>query len=143
MSSHMLSTQRKGGKVIATVSDKYTTEIGAPKMITSKAQHEQYLSTLLELERRDDLSAAEKNYANLLILVIEDYEKKRFPIRKASPVEVLRELLAANGLRQKDLAPLLGSESVVSEVLKGNRELNKNHIIKLSERFNVSPAVFF
>jgi HTH-type transcriptional regulator / antitoxin HigA len=49
----------------------------------------------------------------------------------------------ANDVRQKDLAPLLGSESVVSEVLGGKRELNKHHIEKLSERFAVSPAVFF
>jgi antitoxin component HigA of HigAB toxin-antitoxin module len=41
------------------------------------------------------------------------------------------------------LAPLFGSESVVSEVLGGRREINKRQIEKLSQRFNVSPAVFF
>jgi HTH-type transcriptional regulator/antitoxin HigA len=55
----------------------------------------------------------------------------------------LRGLISANNLRQKDLAPLLGSESVVSEILSGKRELNKRQIEKLSTRFNVSPAVFF
>jgi len=38
---------------------------------------------------------------------------------------------------------MLGSESVVSKVLSGKRELNKHHIEKLSKRFSVSPAVFF
>lgn len=51
--------------------------------------------------------------------------------------------MAANNLKQKDLAPLLGSESIVSEVLYGKRELNKQHIEKLSQRFKVSPALFF
>ncbi len=37
-----------------------------------------------------------------------------------------------NDLRQKDLVPIVGSESIVSEVLH-----------ELSKRFNVSPAVFF
>lgn len=58
-------------------------------------------------------------------------------------MEGLAELMAANNLKQKDLAPLLGTENIVSEVLNGKRELNKQHIAKLSRRFNVSPAVFF
>ncbi len=51
--------------------------------------------------------------------------------------------MAANGLRQKDLVDVFGTESVVSEVLNGKRELNKEHIRRLSERFKVSPALFF
>jgi antitoxin component HigA of HigAB toxin-antitoxin module len=38
---------------------------------------------------------------------------------------------------------MLGSESVVSEILRGKRELNKGHIQRLSKHFGVSPAVFF
>jgi HTH-type transcriptional regulator/antitoxin HigA len=45
-------------------------------------------------------------------------------------VEVLRTLMDANNLRQKDLAPGFASESIVSEVLHKKRELNKSHIIK-------------
>jgi HTH-type transcriptional regulator/antitoxin HigA len=51
--------------------------------------------------------------------------------------------MAANHLKQKDLAPLLGSESIVSEILSRKRELNKRHIERLSQRFKVSPALFF
>ena len=46
-------------------------------------------------------------------------------------------------LRQKDMVPIFGCESIVSEVLHKKRDLNKTHIKKLSKRFNVSPAVFF
>src|SRR5260370_28388489 len=49
----------------------------------------------------------------------------------------------ANNLRQKDLVPIFGSESIVSEVLHRKRDLNRAHIEKLSKRFHVSPAVFF
>ena len=130
--------------MIATVLEKDTfTDIGAPKVIASDAQNERYVSALLELERRDRLTPAEKNFAELLTMLIEAYEEKRYPVRSAAPVDVLRELMAANDLRQKDLAPLLGSESVVSEILSGKRELNKRHIQKLSRRFSVSPEVFF
>jgi HTH-type transcriptional regulator/antitoxin HigA len=130
--------------MIATAIEKYIfNDTGAPRIITSEAQHEQYVSALLELDRRSQLTAAEKNFAELLTLLIEAYEEKHHPIRSASPVEVLQELLSANNLRQKDLVPQLGSESIVSEILSGKRELNKSHIAKLSKRFNVSPEVFF
>ena len=98
---------------------------------------------LYELERRARLSAAEEKYAELLTLLVEAFEEEQYPIRAASPVEVLSELMIANNLKQKDLATELGSESVVSEVLNGKRELNKQNIARLSERFKVSPAVFF
>ncbi len=52
-------------------------------------------------------------------------------------------MIERHGLRQRDLAPELGGESVVSEVLSGKRRLNMAHIEQLSRRFRVSPAVFF
>ena len=130
--------------MIANVIEKDTLDgIAAPKVITSDAQNERYISVLLELEKRDRLSAKEREFAELLTVLVEAYEDEHYPIRAASPVEVLVELMAANNLKQKDLAPLLGSESVVSEVLRGKRELNKHHIERLSKRFGISPAVFF
>jgi HTH-type transcriptional regulator/antitoxin HigA len=57
-------------------------------------------------------------------------------------MDVLRHLMDANGLRQVDLLDVFGTASVISEVLKGKRELSKTHIAKLSGRFHVSPAVF-
>jgi HTH-type transcriptional regulator/antitoxin HigA len=46
-------------------------------------------------------------------------------------------------LKQKDLVDVFGTPSVVSEILNGKRELNKGHIERLSERFGVSPELFF
>src|ERR1017187_30543 len=140
----MPNTERIGGKMIATAIEKdILNGIGAPKVITSDAQNERYISALLEMERQRHLTAEEKNFMELLTLLVEAYEEKHYPVRSASPVEVLTELMTANNLRQKDLAPMLGSESIVSEVLSGKRELNKRHIEKLSKRFKVSPEVFF
>ena len=89
------------------------------------------------------MNAAERAFAELLTLLVDAYEEEHHAIPSASPLEVLRELVKANNLRQKDLVPEFGTESIVSEVLNGKRELNKDHIEKLSKRFNVSPAVFF
>ena len=132
------------GKMIASVIEKDMLEgISAPKVITSDAQNERYIAALLALEKKERLTAKEKEFAELLTVLIEAYEDEQYPVRAASPVEVLVELMEANNLKQKDLAPLLGSESLVSQVLRGKRELNKGQIERLSRRFNVSPAVFF
>lgn len=125
------------------VSEKYALEVGAPTPITSERQHHEYLAVLNKLASKDRPSSDEEKYAEVLITLIEAYEEEHHAIPEATPVEVLRALMEANGLRQKDLAPILGTESIVSEILRGKRELNKGQIEKLSKRFRVSPAVFF
>jgi HTH-type transcriptional regulator/antitoxin HigA len=129
--------------MIATAIKKDMLSVGAPKVITSDAQNERYIAALLEMERRGNLTRAERSFKELLALLVGTYEATRYEMQPVSPIDVLRELMAANDLKQKDLADLLGSESVVSEVLSGSRELNKHHIERLSQRFRVSPALFF
>jgi HTH-type transcriptional regulator / antitoxin HigA len=130
--------------MIATVPEKYTIkDIGVPKIITSEKQYDLYAETLFQLESQSRLTLEEESYAKILMNFIAEYDEAHHPIRKASPVEILRTLMDANNLRQKDLAPIFGSESVVSEILGKKRDLNKSHIQKLSKRFSVSPAIFF
>jgi len=125
------------------VSEKYALEMNSPSPITSERQHEEYLSVLDKLAQKENPTAEEEKYAEVLLTLVEAYEEEHHAIADVSPVDVLRALMGANGLRQKDLAPIFGSESVVSEVLRKKRPLNKSHIERLSKRFHVSPAVFF
>src|SRR5882757_7783656 len=83
---------------------KYLVKAEAPKIIASREQHEAYIQRLLELQRKAHRSAEETETAKLLVVLIADYETRQFTIENASGVEVLRELMDANGLRQKDLA---------------------------------------
>lgn len=114
----------------------------APKIISSPEQHEAYIARLLELQRKSR-TREETETAKLLVVVIADYEAKRFSIEQASGVQVLQELMEANNLRQKDLAEDLGGESVVSLVLQEKRPLNRQQMERLAHRFRVSPGVFF
>ena len=125
------------------VSEKYALAVSSPTPITSERQHREYISVLDKLASKDDPTNEEEKYAEVLLALIEAYEEEHHSIPDASPVEVLRTLMDANDLRQKDLVPLFGSESIVSEVLHRKRGLNKTHIEKLSKRFNISPVVFF
>jgi HTH-type transcriptional regulator/antitoxin HigA len=128
---------------MVTVSRKYTLEISSPTPITSDRQHTEYLSVLDKLASKEKPTSEEEKYAAVLMTLIEAYEDENHSIRDASPIEVLRTLMDANGLRQKDLVPIFGSESIVSEVLHKKRGLNRTHIERLSKRFRVSPALFF
>jgi HTH-type transcriptional regulator / antitoxin HigA len=123
--------------------EKYTLEVSSPTPIRSDQQHAQYLAVLDKLASKENPTSEEEQYAEVLMTLIEAYEEEHHSIRDASPLQVLRTLMEANDLRQKDLAPIFGSESVVSEILRKKRELNKTHIEKLSKRFQISPAAFF
>jgi HTH-type transcriptional regulator / antitoxin HigA len=115
-----------------------------PKVIRSEEENRFYLDKLTEMTYRwDALTPQERDLYETLKILIADFEEKTYKIPEATPIEVIQELLKANGLMQKDLVGIFPTESVVSEVLKGNRPLRVEHIRKLSERFNVSPSVFF
>lgn len=115
-----------------------------PTVVRSQAENERLIAMLEELDRKGSrMSAAERRMAELLTLLIEDFEEKHYGLKAASPIEVLRELMSANSLKQKDLLDIFGTPSIASEVLSGKRRLNTEHIRKLSRRFRVSPEIFF
>jgi HTH-type transcriptional regulator/antitoxin HigA len=116
---------------------------GAPRLIHSDEQLAEYTDALFTLTARADPTPDDEEAIELMTVLIERYEQERFPLPEAEPVDVLRLLLEQNGLTQRDIATELGSESTVSLVLSGKRQLNRDHIARLSRRFHVSPAVFF
>ena len=81
------------------------------------------------------------NIVSCLGAVFADYESNQINEEPASPVDVLRFLMEQHQLKQSEL-PEIGSQGVVSEVLRGIRELNVRQIRALSERFHVPAAVF-
>jgi HTH-type transcriptional regulator / antitoxin HigA len=114
-----------------------------PEVVRSEEQNQRYIQSLEELTGQKVISPAQDKLIALLTLLVEDYEDKRHPLPEAGPLDVIRHLMEANHLRQKDLADVFGTESIVSDVLNGKRDLAKEHIRRLSKRFHVSPAIFF
>src|SRR5208282_1404175 len=113
-----------------------------PSVIRSEPENERHIAILEELDRKGNrMSAAERRMAELLTLLIEDFEEKHYALQSASPIDVLIELMAANNLKQKDLVDVFGTPSIASEVLSGKRKPNAEQIRRLSRRFKVSPAV--
>ena len=115
-----------------------------PAVIHSEKENEHYTALLQELDHKaGKVTAAEQRLAELLTLLIENFEEKHYSLKPATGVEALQELMDMNDLKQKDLVDLFGTPSIISEVLSGKRKLTTEHIRKLSRRFRVSPELFF
>lgn len=120
--------------------------------IKDKARYEEALVLIESLmeEAADSLDDPLNAVIELLSQAIENYENRdkelvAFELRAlAQPADLtmLRLLMAQHQLGTADL-PEIGSKSMVSRVLSGERNLNKNHIAALSRRFGIDPGLFF
>ena len=112
--------------------------------IHNKHDHELAINMLNRLV--DEVGGNEKHplygFLDVLGIVIEHYEADHYDLENVSGVQALKYLMQEHGLHQNDLFEI-GSQGVVSEILNGKRQLNVQQIQKLSERFKVSPEVFF
>ncbi|GAC1569340.1 MAG: type II toxin-antitoxin system antitoxin HigA [Aquirhabdus sp.] len=105
-----------------------------------------YDKAVLMLNQLLDAGAADENspladLANSLGSLIGDYEDAHHAGPEISPVATLRFLMEQHRLTQSDL-PEVGTQGVVSEILRGKRELNIRQIKVLSSRFHVPASVF-
>lgn len=114
-----------------------------PRRITSEEQYEEMQKVVDALLDKGDLTADEEDYLDLLGTLIYLYEEQTVHIPDIWGVELVKAFLSERGLRQKDLVSVFKTESIVSAVLNGHRKLTVEHIEKLADFFNVSPALFF
>ncbi|HEX4155853.1 MAG TPA: helix-turn-helix domain-containing protein [Acidobacteriaceae bacterium] len=117
-------------------------ERGAPRVIRNDSELKEYTDALFRLTVKSRITRAEQDAIDLLSLLIERYESERFQLPSASPLDVLRFLMGQHGTTQRDLKPELGSESLVSLILAGRRNLTVSHMYALAKRFNVPASVF-
>ena len=113
-------------------------------VLRTEADYDKAVEMLNQLldEVGDDESHPLFNFLEVLGTLIESYEEDHVKIPDVPAREVLKYLMEEHGLTQADLSEI-GSQGVVSEILRGKRELNTRQIKALSKRFSVSPAVFF
>jgi HTH-type transcriptional regulator/antitoxin HigA len=114
-----------------------------PEVIHNEAQNRFFIALLERLTSKENVSEAEAKLIELVAVLVGAYEDKHYPVANAGPLDIIRHLMEAHSLRQKDLVDVFGKESIVSDVLNGKCELTRDHIKRLSARFGVSPSVFF
>ncbi len=102
-----------------------------------------YRNALKRLEVIFDapIGTPEGDEADLLGLMIDDYEKKHYPILAPDPIEAIKIRMEEMHLKQIDLINEIGGKSRVSEILNRKRKLTVEMIRKLYRRLNLSPEL--
>ena len=101
------------------------------KTITTEKEYEESLARLSKIFEADP-DSAEGMEAELLVTLIEKYEKEHYPIALPDPIEAIKETMDRKGLKDKDLIPAIGSKTTVSLVLNRKRTLTIEMIRNLS-----------
>ena len=101
------------------------------KTITTEKEYEESLARLSKIFEADP-DSAEGMEAELLVTLIEKYEKEHYPIALPDPIEAIKESMDRKGLKDKDLIPTIGSKTTVSLVLNRKRALTIEMIRNLS-----------
>lgn len=101
------------------------------KTITTEKEYEESLARLSKIFEADP-DSAEGMEAELLVTLIEKYEREHYPIALPDPIEAVKETMDRKDLKDKDLIPAIGSKTTVSLVLNRKRALTIEMIRNLS-----------
>ncbi len=98
------------------------------------------------LERLELIFDAKKNTEQgdeleILSILIDRYENENFPIGMPDPIEAIKFRMEQMGMKQKDLAELVGFKSRVSEILSKKRKLTLDMIRKLNTTLHIPTEV--
>lgn len=108
------------------------------KLIKTSEEHDDALSSVAVLASRgDDLTAKEQENLEVLIVLIEKYEKDNLAVAPPTPVEAIRFRMKQKNYRQKDLAAILGGASRASEIMNKKRSLSLEMIRRLHEEWGI------
>jgi HTH-type transcriptional regulator/antitoxin HigA len=111
-----------------------------PKLIKTRADHQ---AALRRIEAIFDAAPGtmEGDELELLSMLVEQYEEKKFPMDPPDPLSAIRFRIEQQGLRARDLVPYLGSPSQVSEILSGQRNLSLFIVRILNEGLGIPAEV--
>jgi len=77
----------------------------------------------------------------ILSILIDNYESEKFPIGMPDPIEAIKFRMEQMGMKQKDLAEVVGFKSRVSEILNKKRKLTLEMIRKISASLHIPTDV--
>lgn len=116
-----------------------------PGIIESDAEYsriEEIFDRLIS-KGEEKLSPEEDRLFGLLASLLQEYEARTLePIPNFSPRELLTVLMKENNLKQTDMTEIFGTQSIVSEVLNGKREITKMQAKALAEKFAIKVEAF-
>ena len=112
-------------------------------MIKPIRNNKEYQNALIRLEEIFNAKAGtnEGDELEVLSILIDTYEKEHFPIDPPDPIEAIKFRMDQLGIKQKDLANIVGFKSRVSEIINKKRKLSLSMIRKLHHQLNIPTEV--
>jgi HTH-type transcriptional regulator/antitoxin HigA len=103
----------------------------------------EYKAALADAESLWDAPAKspEADRLDVLAMLIEDYERRHFPIPDPDPIEFLHHVMEARGLARKDLEPYIGPRGRVSDILNRARPMTLDMIRRLASGLQLPAEV--
>ena len=87
------------------------------------------------------VNTLDSDEADILGLLIDEYEKRYYPIEAPDPIEAIKIRMEEMDLKQKDLITMIGSRSRVSDILNRKRKLTVEMIRNINRQLNLSPKI--
>lgn len=104
--------------------------------IKTEVDYEKTLSEIDKLWGATE-NTEEGNTLDILLVLVDDYERKHYPIDSPDPVEAIKFRMEQMNLSRKDLEPYIGKRGRVSEILNHQRSLSLNMVRKLHANLNI------
>ena len=104
---------------------------------------EDYQIALEQLDKIFDAAEGtpDSDQADILALLIDEYENIHYPIEAPDPIEAIKIRMEEMQLKQKDIASALGGKNRASEILNRKRKLTVDMIRNLTESLNLSASL--
>ena len=93
------------------------------------------------MDLNPEIDSHDGDELEVLVMLVEKYEEKHWEISNPDPIEAIKYRMEEMGLKQKDLVPLIGSKSKVSELLNHKINLSLNMISNLSSTLHIPLEV--
>ncbi len=111
------------------------------KILQNEADYEAATARIYELIQLDMRPDAEDQELQLLALVVEDYERRHYPVPPPDPIEAIKFRLDQMGITESQLNKLLGGRQRKYDILHKKRKLSIQMIRKLHQELNIPAEV--
>jgi HTH-type transcriptional regulator / antitoxin HigA len=108
----------------------------------TEADNDRLIGLLYALDEGETLTPEEQAFAELLGIVIEDFEDRHYGLPAVAPNDALRALMDDRGLQHKDVAAIVGNKGLTTEILAGRRKISKDVAKRLSGSLRVPVELF-
>lgn len=111
------------------------------KVIKTEKEHKKAVKRAMEIFHTEP-GTPEDDELGVLLLLIKDYEDRTVKMPEINVLEVIKDKMQEQGLKNKDLESIIGSKGHVSSILSGRREITLKMAQRLKDYFNLSAEIF-